>query len=248
MKNTILITVLFLPLLSFADIIGYNKTVELRAESNSYIVIHYHDWSSATLNSRYEMISTHQNPFNSSNDYAYILCINKTTKDTIFKSPSPALTQIKISKDEKYIVGISKIMVWNPYQFVLFNTSGSLIKKQHISSKEAKLTETEFEEFKFNFPEQYSFLNSLDRVFKKDRNYFIDFSSMGMPKKLGEAWSYLFKFYYSNHLSKNFSESVTNWVFWYYDESPNLTFEYENDRLISISLLDPKKEKIRIRI
>jgi len=71
---------------------------------------------------------------------------------------------------------------------------------------------------------------------------------MGMPKKLGEAWSYLFKFYYSNHLSKNFSESVTNWVFWYYDESPNLTFEYENDRLISISLLDPKKEKIRIRI
>lgn len=234
------------PSLSFADLVGYNKIVELKAESENYVVIHYHNWSSSTRDSRYEMISTHQNPFTPSNDYAYILCISKSNGDTVFKRPSPALTQIKISKDEKYIVGISKIKMWNPYHFVLFDTSGSLIKKLHVSAEEAKLTIAEFEKFKSKFPEQHMFLDSLNRIYRSNKTYFIDFSSMGMPKMLGEAWSYLFKYYSPNHLSKNFSESVTNWIHWYYDDNPDLTFEYENRQLTSITLFDPKIKRIKI--
>ncbi|MFT6947905.1 MAG: hypothetical protein ACJARP_002337 [Vicingaceae bacterium] len=249
MKRIILsILCLFSPLLTLADGFGYNEIVELKVESKNYIVIHYHNWSMSTSDSRYKMISTDQDPFTSANDYAYVLCINKSTSDTIFNSPSPALTDIKISDDEKFIVGISKIMLWNPYQLVVFDTSGKVVKKQHISSSEAKLTKRHYEEFKIKFPKQYEYLKSIDRVYEVNKSYFIDFSSMGMPKKLGDAWSYLFDFYTTSHLSKNFSESVTNWVFWYFEDNPDLKFEYENGLLKYVTLLDPKNERIKIEI
>jgi hypothetical protein len=36
----------------------------------------------------------------------------------------PALTHIWISTDSKYVVGISNVMLRNPYQLVVFNKSG----------------------------------------------------------------------------------------------------------------------------
>lgn len=244
---------LFIPFLlhslcSLADPSAYNKIVELKTESENLLVIHYHDWSLSTNESRYEMISTHQNPFDQSNDYSYILCVNKHTNDTIFKSPSPALTELKISEDEKYIVGLSHIMVWNPYHFVLFESSGILIKKRHISSIEAKLTKNQYEKFKYRFVEQNNFLDSLDRIHAVNDHIYIDFVSMGMPTRLGDAWDYLMRFYSTNHLSENFSESVTNWVFWYLEKNPNIIFEYDNASLVTVSLLDPQQKRINIKI
>ena len=249
MKNIIGIIVSFLlPILSFADRTPYTGIVELRIESEKYIVFHYHNWSSTTRESREKMIFTHQNPFDSSNDYAYILCIDKSTNDTVFKSPSPALTQIKLSVDEEYIVGISKIKSTNPYQFVLFRTTGLLVKKQHITRKEAKLTKKEIKKFARKFSEQYNLLDSLDTINKIGEFFFIDFARTGMSNKLGKAWSYLMKFYSRNHLSPNFSESVSNYVYWYYEKLPDIKFVYQNENLKSISLLDPKKEKISIKV
>ena len=156
MKNLIIsLLCLFSPLLTLADFSGYNKVVELKVESKNYIVIHYHNWSSTTSESRFKMISTNQDPFTKANDYAYVLCIKKSNNDTIFKSPSPALTEIKISDGEEFIVGISKIMLYNPFQFVAYDTSGNILKKQRISSSEAKLTTRDYEEFKVKFHKEF---------------------------------------------------------------------------------------------
>ncbi len=72
---------------------------------------------------------------------------------------------------------------------------------------------------------------------------------MNMPLLLGEAWSYLYSKIVDSHLSKNFSESVTNWVFWYNEENPKIELRYnEKVQLIGVSLLDPKGERFEIPI
>jgi len=237
-----------LPSELIADVTGYNRTLNLRIESDNFIVIHFHDWTSKTKDSRYKMISTNQDPFTNENNYAYIVCIDKKTRDTIFKKPCPALTRIEISPDEKYIIGISKVLLWNPYHLVIYDTRGKLAKKRNISDQEAKLSANDLLTFKEKYLSQYHFLDSIKRVYKINDYYFIDFSSMGMPDKLGEAWRYLFKYISPNHLSKNFSESVTNWVFWFNEEAPDIKFIYVNSKLFSVSILDPAKTRFEIKI
>ena len=131
MKIRILSLLFFLAITNIvlADGVGYADSLRLKVESKHFIVIHFHDWTNSTRNARYKMISTDQNPFTATNNYAYILCIDKRTGKTIFKKPCSALTKIVISPDEKYILGISKIMLWNPYQLVIFSITGDLIKK-----------------------------------------------------------------------------------------------------------------------
>lgn len=231
-----------------ADGIGYSKSLRIEIESQDFIVVHFHDWTDKTRENRYKMISTHQDPFLDDNNYSYIECINKTTGKTIFKKPCPALTNIQISSDQKYIIGISKIMLWNPYQLVIFDTGGNIIKKRNISSEEAKLNSQEFEFFKTNYKTQFRFLDSLNRIYKHEKDYYIDFASMGMPDSLGDAWNYLYKYISYNHLSNNFTESVTNWIFWFNDESPDIKFDYVDSELKSISLLDPKNQRFQIKL
>jgi hypothetical protein len=194
------------------------------------------------------MISTDQNPFTPDNNYAFIECIDKATGNVLFKKPCTALTKIEISEDENYIVGISNIMLWNPYQLVVFSIQGELIKKRHISFLEAKLDSTQTIDFKKKYPKMYSLLKADNRIYKTDNFYYIDFLSMNMPKKLGKAWHYLFNYSSSNHLSANFSETVTNWVYWYFESNPDIKINYQDEKLYSISLLDPKQERIEIKI
>jgi hypothetical protein len=50
----------------------------------------------------------------------------------IFRRPVPALTYIWISRDSKYIVGISNVKLWNPYQLVVFSRSGDRLFERKI--------------------------------------------------------------------------------------------------------------------
>lgn len=247
--NTRILTLIFHILTSnvlFADIIGYSSTLRLKIRSKNFIIVHYHDWTDKTKDARFKMITTDQNPFTKDNDYAFIECTNRKTGKVVFKKPCPALTKIEISNDERYITGISKVMLWNPYQLVVYSTNGDLIKARHIESEEAKLTPKEYAVFKKKFNSQHLFLKSVNRIYKGNNLVYVDF--MDMPAKLGEAWNFLLKYSSSNYLSDNFSESVTNWVFWFYERNPGIRFNYTKNNLYSISLLDPKQKRIEIKI
>ena len=231
-----------------ADSVSYCDSLRIQVETENFIVIHFHDWTNNTKDSRYKMISTNQDPFTKENDYSYLECIDKKSGKSIFKKPCPALTKIQVSKNEKYIIGISKIMLWNPFQLVVFDLKGNLVKKRHISSEEAKLDSNNFQEFKEKYSTQYFYLDSINRIYSLDKINYVDFISMGMPIKLGDAWEYLYGFIDSNHLSDNYSETVTNWVYWYFEDSPEIKFNYYNSELASISLLDPDKKRVEINI
>ena len=244
----ILIIILGLSINLKADSFAYNDSLKIKTESENYILIHFHDWTENSQKKRFEMITNHQNPFLQDNNYSYVELIDKRTSKTIFKKPTPALTHIEIADDESFIIGVSNIMIWNPYQLIIFDIKGNLIKKRNFSSEEAKLSISEFKEFTELFPEQSRSLDSIGKIYHVGEKVYIDFLNMGMPDKLGEAWKHLFPYMAKNHLSDNFSETVTNWVFWFDTDNPGIRFVKNEDGLEAISIRDPKGQKIKIFI
>jgi hypothetical protein len=211
---------------AFSDSIGYGNTVNIAVESENYRIEHYHNWSI---------------------NYAYIECINKNTNVAVFRISSPALTNIFISYDEKYIVGLSNIKIRNPYQLVVLTTEGEYIKKRHISTREAKLNQNELIGFSERFSEQYLYLESMNRIYNIGTYYYIDY--LDCQQFIGEeAWHYLYSYIMNNHLSNNFSESVTNYVYWFNESNIGLDFIYENNELLGISLLDNRRVLYNKRI
>lgn len=251
-KVQIKLTIIFILSLSaicLADRTLYRGISTIKIENESLEIIHHHDWSLEKLDHRDNMIRTNQNPFLDENDYAFIECIDKKTGFKIFKKPTPALTYLYISKDSKYIIGLSKIKVDNPYQFVLFDVSGNLLAKKHIAPEEARLSFPEYQKFKKKYTKAFKLLTSLERITIIGNDIYIDFISMNMPLKLGKAWTYLSSKIMPSHLSKNFSESVTNWIYWYNEEDPKIQLKYNNEvQLSGVSLLDPKSYRFEISI
>jgi hypothetical protein len=252
MKRTItgLIIFIYISIPMFADRIGYNEKIKIEIESKNYRIIHVHDWSPLTENARHEMmISEEQDPLNERNNFAYLECINKNTGKIVFHISSSAFTRLFISNDEKYIAGISSIMLDNPYQLIIVTIDGNIVKKRHIASEEARMGHNDFTNFKNEFRNEFRLLQSKERIFYIDSYYYIDFLSMNMPVLLGnDAFRFLIKYASNNHLSNYFSETVTNFVYWFSESSPNLLVNYKNNELYSISILDPKNRRIEIPI
>jgi len=244
--NILLLAFLTISVVAKADSFAYNGKVLITEESENFIVKHYHNWTGETKDELYEMISTDQNPFTEKNNYGYIELLDKKTGKSIFKKPSTALTQIIISNNEKHIIGISNIMVWNPFQLVIYDTNGKLIKKRNFSSEESKLTSSEYDEFSTKFPKQCGDL--VEYTYFKNGFVYIDFLRMNMPTKLGNAWDFLMDYRASNHLTPNISETTTNFVFWFSEKKPEIILDYNNERLISISINDPENKQFKIPI
>jgi hypothetical protein len=59
-------------------------------------------------------------------------CATKATGAELFRRPVPALTHIWISSDSKHLVGISDVMLWNPYQLVVFSKSGDRLLERNM--------------------------------------------------------------------------------------------------------------------
>jgi hypothetical protein len=97
-----------------ADRVAYNGVVDLSIETETLRSEHHHDWSSAT-------------PEDSS-----LRLYDKTTGVELFRRPVPALTHIWISPDSEYVVGLSKVMLRNPYQLVVFNRTGDRLLERNM--------------------------------------------------------------------------------------------------------------------
>lgn len=242
-----IILVLFLatPADARADKSPYSDTIRIVAESQNLRVIHFHDWTESTSEARDQMMRTDQDPFTTSNTYSYLECIDKSSDKVLFRRPCPALHAIEISKDERFIVGISNIKYQNPYQLVVFSANGDLLKKRHVASSEARLTSDQLEHLARAYPMQFAKLKEHHRVYVSGDTYFIDFDVVESTEK---AWDYLIAYMVDNHLSENFVESVTNSITWYYESKPEMVLDYSGNELVSISLLDPERQRFVIQM
>jgi hypothetical protein len=109
---------------ALADAVGYAEVKDIRIQNDVLSVEHHHDWSRATEPARYKMITTNHDPFTAENTYSWLRVVDKASGKELFRAPVPALTLLWISPDSKYIVGLSSIKLWNPYQLVVFTRSG----------------------------------------------------------------------------------------------------------------------------
>jgi hypothetical protein len=116
------------------DMVGYSKVLDIRAESVLLVAEHHHDWSTATRDARFKMISTTKDPFAAENTYSFLRVVDKASGKERFRKPVPALTFLWISPDSRYVVGLSNVMLWNPYQLVVFDGSGARLLEQDMTN------------------------------------------------------------------------------------------------------------------
>jgi hypothetical protein len=234
---------------AFPDRASYSGIREIRIESENFYIVHYHNWSEETRYERYTMITSENQNIFYNNNYAYIEIISKKSNERKIRVPTPALTHLYISEDEQYVVGISNIKLYNPYQLIIMDINGEILKKRHIATIEAKMNENDFNSFKYNFSNAFQYLQSNKRIYSINTYYYMDFFSFNFPTFLGEeAFSFLLKHTTANHLSKNISSSVTNWIFWFNEKNPNVSFNYRESKLFSINVLDRKNVMMEILI
>lgn len=230
------------PPAAWADGGSYAEVRDIVVADGQLQVVHHHDWSPATQQQRWKMISGDQDPFSPRNDYAWLTVTDKRTGQRLFRSPVPALTQLWISPDSLFVLGLSEIKLWNPYQLVLFDHTGHLLLKRRISPEEARFTRVELNQLLEKYPKARTEILRLSH-FEGDTVY-LDFDD---PRRLQGAWDALYARRRSSHFSPNFSESVTNFVDWFAcDPKPRLL--ESGGRPTAVEILDPRGKRFHIPI
>jgi hypothetical protein len=127
----------------------------------------------------------------------------------------------------------------------VFDGSGTLIHKQHISPLEARFRADEIEGWLAKHPKLRPLIGS--RSARVGDLVYVDFDFGNSPRLLGDrVWNDLYRRRCSSHLSPNFSETVSNFVYWFRKSDPQLRIENDGDRAIGVSLLDPKGKRFTV--
>lgn len=149
----------------------------------------------------------------------------------LFQTPCPALMHVWVSQDAQHIVGLSTVMLYNPYQLVVWRRDGTLLWKEHISSEVARLTTDQRREFAGRFPAAERYLAS--RYFTRGGRIYVDYSQLGIPNDIGgDAWDYLHGLSVPHPYANDMAESVTNSVYWYDYRNPAPTLRQEGKNLV----------------
>src|SRR5262245_43020566 len=77
-----------------ADTVGYSEIRDVTAETTELRAVHHHDWSPATHDKRWKMISGHNDPFRPENDYSTLEVTDRKTGRRLFRASVPALTRL----------------------------------------------------------------------------------------------------------------------------------------------------------
>lgn len=216
--------------------------------NDKIIVNHSHNWSNSD---QIRKLIKDENDliFSEKNDFSYISLTNDDTAIMEWKRPSPALNKIFISENSEYIICLSKIKYYNPYQVVVLKRSGEIIFRRHITAIEAKLSNKEYEEFKNVYNLQDLFLRANYRITIVSDSIFIDYNGENIHDTLGKSCvEYLNRHSEKSHFSANFSEPDDNWIYWYQEPDPQLKFIFNGDQVERISMCDPKGERFEIII
>ncbi len=220
-----------------ADVVAYQGIVDLRAQGHDFTVLHHHDWSQSTQANRAAMMKTHQDPFRDENNYGYIAWYT-LDRQLIRRVPSPALTWLGVSSDSRYVIGLSKVMLDNPYQLVVYSRAGELLIKRHIAPELACLTPARYQELLRSHARQFEVLR--ERVWTSGGVVYVDYLTMGMPERIGKLWRVLYPHTCRSPWSPNFSQSVTNWVFWYHEADPTPEVVEVEGKPFALQFKDPK--------
>ena len=210
--------------IAMADGVPYSGHHEVTAKNGSLTVRHSHDWHWPKLDLLIPDSSQTDKIFTPANDFAYTEF--RDGSKILFKSPSPALTHVWISPDGQFVVGLSDVMLRNPYQLVIWKKDGSLLHREHISAEVAKLSVEQRKDFALRFPKAEKLLTS--SYLSRQGVFYLDFA--GFYNQIGEeAWKFLDLLRSPHPYSDDFIESVTNNVCWFDTKKPDIGLIHKGD-------------------
>lgn len=229
----------FFPSISFSDGAAYGGRHEIAIDGVNGSIRHVHNWNNNKNRDLFFDFQNHDKFFSSKNDFSFVEFIDRRGK-VQFHFPSTAYTKLWSYRDSIY-VGLSNIMLYNPYQIVVWDSKGNIIYKAHFSSHVAKFTPSQLNEFKEKFPKADSFLKKF--YFTYQSIEYCDFSYLGVPNEIGkDAWQFLFQLRAEHPYIKS-SESVSNWIDWY-DVAKNPEIDGNGNLIIHLYKGDPLVVKL----
>ena len=198
---------------AMADYAPYRGSSEIEASEGGFIVRHSHDW---TAPPRWDIFDNPDSPFSDSNKAAFVELWSKEPERRLWRSPSPALSKVWISPDGAYIVGLSEIAWSNPYQLVVYSSTGELMKASHVAVLAARFSKEELEAFLQQNPDLRDHIE--DFTTEIDGDSYVDFSFVD-PDRFSEARRELYRRKTRNPFYPGATASVSNWVWWYDSKS-----------------------------
>ena len=200
--------------LAMADAFPYTGKLRTWAETEDLLVMHYHNWKSY----RPQRLSDKEDPnvyFTSANEISYIELRERKSGKRLWRRPCTACSEVWISEDGAYVVGLSTIKKDNPYQLLVFNRSGKLLLRKRITGQKALFSSKELEAFLEEHPAAKPFLAG-ENLLPIDDNCYVTYDVRGLYRAIGkEAFRQLTDRLVKSPDSFEIHESVTNWVRWY---------------------------------
>jgi hypothetical protein len=225
---------------ALADAGPYSGHHQVVATNGSLSVRHTHDWDWQKVDVLIPDFSRNEKIFTPANDFAFTEF--RDGSQVLFKCPSPALTHVWISPDGQFVVGLSDVMLRNPYQLVIWKRDGSLLHREHISAEVAKLTLEQRKDFALRFPEAEKLLAPY--YFSRGEALYLDFSEV--YNEIGEvAWKFLDSLRSPHPYSDDFTESVTNSVYWFDPKKPDIGLT-QKDGEFTLTLRSPTGKPMMI--
>ena len=226
------------------DGIGYGGTRAITVTNGTLTFDHAHNWDSTKVETLFFDLTHHERFFSPENDFAFVEL--RDGEKVLFCSPSPALSHLWISPDGQFFVGLSDIMLRNPYQLVVWRRDGTVIHHEHISAEVAKVSAADQHEFATGFPDAERFLSG--RYFNYRGATYLDYEILGMPNHIGhEAFKFLLSLRTPHPYSGDFSQTVTNFVYWFDRYNPDISITRTGGEL-ALSLRSPSGKPMTIPI
>lgn len=236
---------------AFADRSAYSGVRDLAARGSTLMVRHHHDWSRTFKDGGWLLRYSAETPFGIDEETSNLEFYS--TPDTlIVRVPSPPLTHLEISADGRYVIGLSNIKHLNSTQLVVFNSRGELLLRRRISARVFCFDEKEYEELKSAHREAFAELDRYSRQtygsygWRDGNNVYID-TGVSVGPHSDALLEDIIPAMCDSPLSPNFSESVTNAIYWYHNTNPQPRIVEKEGRPFEVRLRDPKGVEFAVK-
>jgi hypothetical protein len=228
MKKSISVTcaLLMMEKIAQADAIPYSKVSTLVANESSLICIHEHDYSKGLPEKPPVKINDYDSNMYYFEKLGHVYCQMKEKK--LFKVDSPPFSDIYVKN--KIFIGISNVKRGNNVQYMALSATGEILLRGHISEDEICLTQQEWQDFMISdkdakvvipYSTNVNGIIHLDITSRFNRQLFWPNSS---SKYIN------FGHRCSSHISPFFHGTVSNYIYWYDEQNPNPSVDYNSEK------------------
>jgi hypothetical protein len=231
---------------SFADRAAYGGTRDIVAQGSTIVVRHHHDWSRVPMtNEGWRMKYSAATPLGVDEEVSN-LKIYSSEGAVIDQVPSPPLTYLEISDDDRYVIGLSNIKHLNSTQLVVFDSKGELLLRRRISAQVFCFDVAGYQALKNKHREAFEDLARYSQQtyesygWRDGDRVYLDIRGGIREQYWAPLWDEVFPALCDSPLSPNFGESVTNSIRWYHSFDPRPRVVESDGRPLEIRLRDPE--------